>query len=54
MPDLQVASQVMEEQKVQPVGGNQSANKYLFIAATNKNLEDMVKEGRFRETSSTA
>ena len=49
--DLQVKLlRVMEEQKVQPVGGNQSLQTDVrLVAATNKNLEDMVKEGRFRE-----
>ena len=49
--DLQVKLlRVMEEQKVQPVGGNQSLQTDVrLVAATNKNLEGMVKEGRFRE-----
>lgn len=49
--DLQVKLlRVMEEQKVQPVGGNQSLQTDVrLVAATNKKLEDMVKEGRFRE-----
>jgi len=49
--DLQVKLlRVMEEQKVQPVGGNQALQTDVrLVAATNRNLEHMVKEGRFRE-----
>ena len=49
--DLQVKLlRVMEEQKVQPVGGNDLLETNVrLVAATNKNLEEMVKEGRFRE-----
>ena len=54
--DLQVKLlRVMEEQKVQPVGGNQSLQTDVrLVAATNKNLEGMVKEEGFVRTSSTA
>ena len=49
--DLQVKLlRVMEEQKVQPVGGNELLETDVrLVAATNKNLEGMVSEGRFRE-----
>jgi len=41
---------VMEEQKVQPVGGNQSIQTDVrLVAATNKDLEGMASAGEFRE-----
>lgn len=41
---------VMEDQEIRPVGGNQNIKVDLrIITATNKNLEDAVKDGRFRE-----
>lgn len=49
--DLQVKLlRVMEEQKVQPVGGNQSIQTDVrLVAATNKDLEAMALAGHFRE-----
>ena len=49
--DLQVKLlRVMEEQKVQPVGGNQSIQTDVrLVAATNKDLEGMALAGNFRE-----
>ncbi|MGE4519137.1 MAG: sigma-54-dependent transcriptional regulator [Desulfobacteraceae bacterium] len=41
---------VLQEQEIQPVGGNHSLKVDIrVVAATNKNLEEEVKEGRFRE-----
>lgn len=41
---------VLEEKKITPVGGTTPINVDVrLIAATNANLEDDVKEGRFRE-----
>lgn len=41
---------VLEEGEIQPVGGTQRAKVDVrVIAATNKNLEEMVKQGQFRE-----
>ncbi|MFQ3619559.1 MAG: sigma-54 dependent transcriptional regulator [Spirochaetales bacterium] len=41
---------ILQEKQFERVGGNQSiALDLRFIAATNKNLEQEVKEGRFRE-----
>lgn len=40
----------LEEQKIEPVGWGTSINVDVrVIAATNKNLENEIKEGRFRE-----
>lgn len=53
--DLSMALQskllrALEEHEIRPVGGTQSVKVDLrFIAATNKNIESAVKEGRFRE-----
>lgn len=41
---------VLQEQKLEPVGGTDSIEvDCRVIAATNKNLEEEIKEGRFRE-----
>jgi len=41
---------VLQEQRVEPVGGAQSVSVDVrVIAATNKNLEQEIKAGRFRE-----
>lgn len=41
---------VLEDQEIRPVGGNRNVKVDLrFITATNKHLEDAVREGRFRE-----
>ena len=41
---------VLQEQKFEPVGGTQSVEvDCRVIAATNKKLEEEIKEGRFRE-----
>jgi transcriptional regulator with PAS, ATPase and Fis domain len=41
---------VMQEKEFSRIGGNASINiDVRFIAATNKNLPDMVKKGEFRE-----
>ncbi|MEW5746430.1 MAG: sigma-54 dependent transcriptional regulator [Nitrospirota bacterium] len=41
---------VLEDHQIRPVGGTQSVKIDLrFICATNRNLEQAVKEGRFRE-----
>lgn len=41
---------VIEDKQVRPVGSEQSRSVDVrIIAATNRNLEQMVKEGRFRE-----
>ncbi|MHC4895374.1 MAG: sigma-54-dependent transcriptional regulator [Planctomycetota bacterium] len=41
---------VLETREVQPVGGNQTrAVDIRLLAATNQDLEERVKEGRFRE-----
>ncbi len=53
--DLSMALQskllrALEDHEIRPVGGTQSVRVDLrFIAATNKNIENAVKEGRFRE-----
>jgi DNA-binding NtrC family response regulator len=41
---------VLEDHEIRPVGGTQSIKIDIrFIAATNKNIENEVKEGKFRE-----
>ena len=41
---------VIEDKQVRPVGGEQSRSVDVrIIAATNRNLEEMVKQGKFRE-----
>lgn len=41
---------VLEDQEIRPVGGTQSIKVDIrFISATNKNIEDAVKQGNFRE-----
>lgn len=41
---------VLEDHQIRPVGGNQSLNIDIrFIAATNHDIEQAVREGRFRE-----
>ncbi len=41
---------VLEDHQIRPVGGTQSINIDIrFIAATNRDIETAVKEGRFRE-----
>ena len=49
--DLQVKLlRVLEEGKIRPLGSTQTKKiDVRFIAATNKNLEKLVKEGKFRE-----
>ena len=50
-PDLQVKLlRVLEERRVTRVGGNeQIAVNFRLVAATNRNLEEWVADGRFRE-----
>jgi DNA-binding NtrC family response regulator len=50
-PDLQVKLlRVLEERKIQRVGGNvQLPVDFRLVAATNRNLEQWVREGRFRQ-----
>ena len=41
---------VLEEQRLEPVGGAETLQVDIrFIAATNKNLEEEIRQGRFRE-----
>jgi DNA-binding NtrC family response regulator len=41
---------VLEEGEIQPVGGTKRAKVDVrIVAATNKNLEEMVRQGKFRE-----
>ena len=41
---------VLQEKTYEPLGGTQSIEHHVrIIAATNKNLEEMVREGHFRE-----
>ena len=41
---------VIEDKQIRPVGGEQTRSvDARIIAATNRNLKDMVKEGKFRE-----
>ena len=41
---------VIQEHRFRPVGGHQEiASDFRLVAATNRNLEQMVQEGRFRE-----
>jgi two-component system NtrC family response regulator len=41
---------VLQERRFRPVGGGQEVKSdFRLIAATNRNLEDMVKKGTFRE-----
>ena len=41
---------VLEDRQIRPVGGTQSVNIDMrFIAATNRDIESAVKEGRFRD-----
>ena len=53
--DLEPALQVkilraLQERSFEPVGGTKSINVNVrVIAATNKNLEDLVRDGKFRE-----
>ncbi len=49
--DLQVKIlRVLQENEIQPLGSNKPKKiNVRFIAATNKNLEKLVKEGKFRE-----
>ena len=50
-PDLQVKLlRVLEERRVTRVGGNeQIAVDFRLVAATNRNLEEWVADGRFRQ-----
>lgn len=49
--DMQVKLlRVLQEKKYYPVGGTKQIEAdFRIVAATNKNLEELVKEGRFRE-----
>ncbi|WP_409362418.1 sigma-54 interaction domain-containing protein [Brevibacillus reuszeri] len=49
--DMQVKLlRVLQERKYYPVGGTKQIEAdFRVVAATNKNLEDLVKEGKFRE-----
>ena len=41
---------VIQEHRFRPVGGRQEiASDFRLVAATNRNLENMVRQGRFRE-----
>jgi len=41
---------VLQERRFRPVGGSQEVqSNFRLIAATNRNLEEMVKQGQFRE-----
>ncbi|MCC6347166.1 MAG: sigma-54 factor interaction domain-containing protein, partial [Nitrospirales bacterium] len=41
---------VIEDHHIRPVGGNQSVRIDIrFISATNRDIEGMIREGRFRE-----
>ncbi|MCB0364753.1 MAG: sigma-54-dependent Fis family transcriptional regulator [Bdellovibrionaceae bacterium] len=50
-PDMQVKLlRVLQERKFVPVGGNREIKTNArIIAATNRNLEKMIEEGKFRE-----
>ena len=50
-PELQVKLlRVLQEKEIMPVGSNKPIKiDVRFIAATNKDLENLVKEGKFRE-----
>jgi DNA-binding NtrC family response regulator len=50
-PDVQVKLlRVLQEKQIQRVGGNKPTDVNIrIVTATNKNLEQMVKEGTFRE-----
>lgn len=50
-PDMQVKLlRVLQDRKFVPVGGTREIRTNArFIAATNRNLEKMIEEGRFRE-----
>ena len=50
-PDLQVKLlRVLEERRVTRVGGNEQISvDFRLVAATNRNLEEWVADGRFRE-----
>ncbi|MGD8191494.1 sigma-54 interaction domain-containing protein [Brevibacillus ginsengisoli] len=49
--DMQVKLlRVLQEKKYYPVGGTRQIDAdFRVVAATNKNLEDLIKEGKFRE-----
>ena len=41
---------VIQEHRFRPVGGRKEVESdFRLVAATNRNLEDLVREGRFRE-----
>jgi len=40
---------VIEERTFRPIGGREMKSDFRMIAATNRNLEDMVRAGEFRE-----
>ncbi len=40
---------VIEERTFRPIGGREMKSDFRLIAATNRNLEDMVRAGEFRE-----
>ena len=50
-PAMQVKLlRVLQEKTYEPLGATQSVEHNVrVIAATNKNLEDLVRQGRFRE-----
>jgi len=51
-PNLQAKLlRVIETQEVEPVGGSGASKKIIFrlISATNKNIKELVSEGKFRE-----
>ncbi len=50
-PALQVKLlRVLEDQEIRPIGSNQSIKVDIrFISATNRDLRELVREGRFRE-----
>lgn len=44
----QVLLRVLQERKIRPVGGTEQETDVKVIAATNRNLLDMAKNGKFR------